>query len=173
MLLVRHAESVWNSQFGPHRIDAGLPDPPITLIGATQARELIERLRDERIDRILASPYRRALQTATIIAEALGRAILVEPLVRERCAFSCDQGRPRSELERLWPHLDFGGLEERWWGGTIESHASLQLRAENFRERASRLGLVDRSLVVSHWGFIRAMTGVALGNVGVVRAAGF
>ena len=60
----------------------------------------------------------QAVPNAAIVADELGGdlAVEVEPLVRERCVFSCDIGTPRSELERLWPRLDFGHLEECWWG---------------------------------------------------------
>ncbi|MEZ5865217.1 MAG: histidine phosphatase family protein [Geminicoccaceae bacterium] len=91
-----------------------------------------ERLVGAGFRRLLASPYRRTLETASRIADRLGLDIEVEPLVRERCAFSCDQGSPASVLARDWPMLDFGGLEEIWWGWRIESQASLEARAGVF-----------------------------------------
>lgn len=120
-VLVRHAESEWNRAFGTYRIDAGITDPGLTPTGVGQARELADRLLGSGIGRIVASPYRRTLQTAAIVAEALEVPVEVEPLVRERCAFSCDQGSAPQELARDWPDLDLGGLGPCWWGGAIES----------------------------------------------------
>ncbi|MCS6877149.1 MAG: histidine phosphatase family protein [Geminicoccaceae bacterium] len=169
MLLVRHAESEWNRRFGASRVDPGLPDPPLTAEGAAAARIAARRLEGLGIARLLTSPYRRAVQTAVIFAEELGVPIEVEPLVRERCAFSCDQGSPPERLAAEWPHLDFGRLEPLWWGGTIESMASLHARARRFLERASRFEDPRRIAVITHWGFIRCLTGREVGNLDAVR----
>lgn len=169
MLLVRHAQSEWNLHFGPSRIDPGIFDPPLTEQGVEQAHAVAAELRGKGIRRILASPYQRTLQTAAIIARELGLPIAVEPLVRERCAFSCDQGSPASTLARLWPQLDFGALEERWWGNLIESNDSLRARAGRFLARAAEMPDRDETAVVSHWGFIRCVTGQEVGNTGAVR----
>jgi glucosyl-3-phosphoglycerate phosphatase len=169
MLLIRHAESEWNRIFGPTRIDAGIFDPPITPEGAEQARAAAEELRHLAPSRIIASPYRRTLQTATLIAERLGLPITVDAMVRERCAFSCDQGTLAATLREEWPQLDLSHLPERWWGSTIESMESLARRAQLFLERARALADRDQVIVVSHWGFIRGVTGVEAGNLEAVR----
>ena len=51
----------------------------------------------------------------------------------------------------------------------IESHASLERRCAQFRERAS--ARTDRAelAVVSHWGFIRCLTGLELAIAEHVR----
>ena len=123
-LLIRHAESVWNEHFGATRIDIGLPDPPLTARGVEQARRAAERLRYEPVRRLITSPYRRTLQTASILAAELRLPISIDVTVRERCAFSCDQGSAPADLAREWPELDFAGLDEVWWG-VIESWPSL------------------------------------------------
>ena len=168
-LLIRHAESVWNEHFGTTRIDVGLPDPCLTPRGERQARDVTTRLRDEGLRRLITSPYRRTLQTATIIARELGLPITVDPLVRERCAFSCDQGSSPSELARLWPEVDFGGLEELWWGGVIESWPSVEKRCAAFREKLMTMPDRHEVAIVSHWGFIRGLAGVELHNAGFLR----
>jgi len=169
MLLLRHAESEWNRRFGVSRVDPGLPDPPLTERGAAEARAAAALLRREGIRRLLASPYRRALQTARILAEELELPVTVEPLVRERCAFSCDQGSHPDRLRAEWPGFDFGGLEPVWWGGRIESVASLEARARRFLEVAARMAEPETVAVVTHWGFIRCLTGREVGNLGAVR----
>lgn len=168
-LLVRHAESEWNLHFGPSRIDMGLHDPPLTPAGRDQAEAAVDGLRGEELTRIVASPYRRALQTATIFAGALQLPISIDPDVRERCAFSCDQGSAPEILAREWPELDFAGLDPLWWGGAIESNDSLLQRCERFRSRMRERADAERTLVVTHWGFIRALTGAELHNAQTIR----
>lgn len=170
-LLIRHAESTWNEHFGPLRIDVGLPDPVLTERGVAQARAAAERLRGEGIRRLITSPYRRTLQTAAILAEALEVPITVDATVRERCAFSCDQGSSPKELARLWPGLDFSGLEEVWWGGLIESWPSLKARCATFRAAMALRDDRREIAVVTHWGFIRGLTGAELHNTEHVRLA--
>jgi broad specificity phosphatase PhoE len=169
MILVRHAESEWNQHFSRTRIDPGIPDPHLTPAGHRQAEQLIDRLAEANIARLVASPYRRTLQTATIVASALGLTIEVEPLVRERCVFSCDLGTTPQELATLWPDLDFADLEERWWGAPAESEASLGRRCAAFRAKTDDLPDRSRVGVITHWGVIRAMTGHELTNAAFVR----
>jgi len=169
MILVRHAESEWNRHFSRTRIDPGIPDPALTADGRRQAEKLSEALAAAGIARLIASPYRRALETASIVARALALPIAIEPLVRERCVFSCDLGTPRSQLSALWPGLDFSHLEELWWGERDETEASLAERCVAFRVKTDQL--VDRRevAVITHWGFIRAITGQEVTNATLVR----
>lgn len=168
-LLIRHAESIWNEHFGATRIDVGLPDPPLTARGLEQARLAAGRLRGERLTRLITSPYRRTLQTTAILAAELGLPITVDATVRERCAFSCDQGSAPAELAREWPDLDFDGLGELWWGGVIESWPSLAMRCAAFRGSIRSAADRDEVAVITHWGFIRGLTGAELHNTDSIR----
>ena len=169
MILVRHAESEWNRHFSRTRIDPGIPDPPLTAAGRQQAAALVEKIAAARIVRLVASPYRRTLETATIVAAALDLPIAVEARVRERNAFSCDHGTPAATLAGHWPDLDFAHLEEHWWGRPEESETSLHTRLAAFR--ADTDGLPDRQevAVITHWGVIRALTGREVTNATLVR----
>ena len=169
MILVRHAELEWNRHYSRTRIDPGIPDPALTADGRRQAEQLAGQLALAGVGRLVASPYRRALETATIVAQALEVTIRVEPLVRERCVFSCDLGTPRSELMALWPALDFAHLEELWWGQPDETEASLAERCVRFRAKTEQLPDRHRVAVITHWGFIRALTGQEVGNATMVR----
>lgn len=169
MILVRHGEGLWNTHFHNSRIDAAIADPALTALGRLQAELAADRLREHGIRRLIVSPYRRTMETAVIIAERLGLDIEVDPLVRERCAFSCDQGSPPSVLGRIWPQVDFSGLEEIWWGRRIESQASIDARSRRFADSMRRTAAWRHVAVVSHWGFIRASTGLAIGNAELVR----
>ena len=168
-LLIRHAQSAWNVHFAASRIDVGLFDPPLTPFGIEQARAAADRLRAQGLRRLVTSPYRRTLQTASILADALGLVIEIDPIVRERCAFSCDQGSSPEELAAAWPGIDFGALEPCWWGGVIESWPSIQTRAGTFRQKMRTRPDRDNVAVVSHWGFIRALTGAELHNTDFIR----
>lgn len=168
MILIRHGQSEWNVPFGAWRIDSGIPDPKLTEIGREQARLAAARLSERGAVRLISSPYRRTLETAEIIAAILNLDIEVEPLVRERCAFSCDQGSSPKSLADRWPGIDFSGIGEVWWGGGIESADGIDRRCRQFHELSA--GWHDRPAVavVSHWGFIKAATGRMVENAEIV-----
>src|SRR6185312_7012184 len=98
MILLRHGQSEFNLHFSATRRDPGIVDPRLTELGHAQAAAAANVLAGERITRIVVSPYTRALQTAAPLAKAFGVPILINPIVRERYAFACDIGTPRTEL---------------------------------------------------------------------------
>ena len=65
--------------------------------------------------------------------------------------------------------MDLGDLPPLWWGTVIESQASIEARAGRFRHVANDWPQEARTVVVSHWGFIRALTGLEVGNGAFVR----
>ncbi|MCM0020772.1 MAG: histidine phosphatase family protein, partial [Tagaea sp.] len=169
MFLIRHGQSEFNAIYSRTRVDPGIPDPKLTEEGHRQARAAARTLAGHGIERLIASPYTRALETATIIAKELGLAIEVEPLVSERAAFHCDIGTSPAELARRFPELAFDHLADPWWHdhialGIDESEAQVNARGDAFRARAARLAERDRICVVTHWGFIRALTGIEAKN---------
>ena len=164
MILVRHGQSHFNVHFAETRIDPGIVDPQLTEEGERQAREAGAKLVGCGIRRIIASPYWRTLHTAEIIAEALGLPVSIEPQVRERYSFTCDIGSLRGDLTQRWPQFDFGNLPERWWPESEESEDALAERCRSFRSARVTGQDWDGLLVVSHWGFIRGLTGEAVGN---------
>jgi glucosyl-3-phosphoglycerate phosphatase len=169
MILLRHGQSEFNLHFTATKRDPGIPDPKLTELGRQQAAAAAEALAGERISRIIASPYTRALQTATPVAKRLGVPIIVTPAVRERYAFSCDIGSPCTALGLAWPHLDFSHLEEVWWPPIEEPDDQIEARAALFRAEMAALPDWQDTLVVSHWGFILAMTGQRVMNGDILR----
>lgn len=163
MILIRHGQSEWNAIFNRTRIDPGIPDPPLTEVGREQALHAAEMLATRSPTRLLASPYRRTLQTAEIIAAKLSLPVLVEPLVRERAAYSCDVGTARSHLASTWPHLSFDHLDEVWWPAE-ETELELAGRCDRFRHRMQCEDDWRQIVVISHWGFIRGLTGQEISN---------
>ena len=164
MILLRHGQSEFNLHFTATRRDPGIVDPKLTPLGHEQAEAAAKALAGEGITRIIASPYTRALQTAAPVARALGVPVFINPVVRERYAFACDIGSPRTELASGWPNHDFSTIEEVWWPPIEEPGDSVLGRAALFRGEMASLPDWSNTLVVSHWGFILAMTGLRLGN---------
>jgi broad specificity phosphatase PhoE len=164
MILIRHGQSEFNLHFTAHRVDPGIPDPQLTPLGHAQAEAAAETLGGVRITRIIASPYTRAMQTAAPFARRFGLPVTISPLVRERYHFVCDIGSPVSALRRDWPEHDFGDLPETWWPAETESETATLARAAEFHVAMAALPDQAETLVVTHWAFIRAMTGQSLGN---------
>lgn len=164
MILLRHGESEFNRHFSVTRCDPGIRDPALTELGREQAKMAAAALSGIPISRILVSPYTRALETAAPLAALLGVPVAVEPLVRERFAFTCDIGSPRSLLERRWPEHDFAHLPEIWWPREAEPRDDVVGRAARFRAEMAADAEAERCLVVSHWGFILALTGQSVQN---------
>jgi len=164
MIVLRHCQSEFNLHFTRTRRDPGIIDAPLTEAGLHRAAELAGELSGETISRIIVSPYRRALQTVAPTAARLGLPVTVTSLVGERGAFACDIGSPRSDLERDWPMHDFSSLDEAWWPASGESEASVEARAAQFRAEMAALPDWREALVVSHWGFLLALTGESLEN---------
>ena len=174
MLLVRHGQSEFNAAFTLTRVDPGIPDPVLTSIGHAQASAAADQLRASGIRLLIASPYTRTLQTAAIIAELLDLPIEIDARVRERAAFHCDIGTPRGLLATRFPALRFDHLDDPWWHdhlgiGRAETEGELDTRAGDFRDSMRRRTDWRDVAVVTHWGFVRAMTGQQVQNGEIVR----
>lgn len=164
MILLRHGQSEFNLHFGATRKDPGIIDPRLTDLGHRQVVEAAEALANQGIARIIVSPYWRALQTAVPVARRLGVPVIINPIVRERYAFACDVGTPRTDLALAWPDLDFSCIDEVWWPPIEEPSNSIIDRAALFRAEMAALPNWSDTLVVSHWGFIICMTGQSVTN---------
>ena len=168
MILLRHGQTIFNAVFAVTRIDPGVVDPPLTPEGRRQIAAAAQALANEPIRRVVASPYTRALETASILLSRLQVPVAIEPLVGERGHFACDVGTCRSALAERWPGHDFAHLPEEWWA-TQESEELFAQRCSRFRQAVARLEDWPEVLVVTHWGVIRALTGRSVGNGEWVR----
>ena len=74
MILMRHGESEFNVVYKRTRVDPGIRDPKLTPLGRHQVAEASAHLDGRRIARILTSPYTRAIETASIVAERIAIA---------------------------------------------------------------------------------------------------
>jgi broad specificity phosphatase PhoE len=169
MILIRHGQSEFNAVFERTRKDPGIEDPKLTLHGKEQVRRAAAEIRRDGhpIRRLITSPYTRALETAVILAEELTLPVEVEPIVHEHACWSCDIGTPISALTERWPTLDFSHMEEIWWPEG-ELQESVHRRCADFRVKALQLADWRHVGVVSHWGFIRTLTGLDVKNAQVV-----
>ncbi|MGB0505406.1 MAG: histidine phosphatase family protein [Pikeienuella sp.] len=79
-LYLRHGQTEWNKE----RRVQGRTDIPLNETGLAQAAAAAERLSGVRVDRIIASPMKRAAQTAEVVAASKGLPISWDDRLRER-----------------------------------------------------------------------------------------
>jgi probable phosphoglycerate mutase len=157
LLLIRHAE--------PIRVavtpDGRPADPPLHDRGRTQARQLAEWLRVERLDGLYSSPLRRARQTAAAIGEVHRLEVEVDPELAEY-----DQDAtsyiPFEELRAT--------KDPRYYEMIAGRTEAYGVAAAEFRDRAIEAveRLVERHpgqsiALVCHGGVINAYTGSVIG----------
>ena len=101
LLLIRHGETAHNAD----RLALGRADVPLNERGSLQARALAEGLAASPFGpsaAIYASPLRRAVDTATPLAEALGLTVQVEPGLIEMDIGEVE-GQSFEELRQRYP----------------------------------------------------------------------
>jgi broad specificity phosphatase PhoE len=99
---LRHGQTDWNAE-GRFQ---GHSDIPLNALGLSQAHEAARVLVQSPVDIIVASPLVRALRTAEIVAERLGKPIVLEDGLKER-TFGRFEGLIVNEVKRelgLQPH---------------------------------------------------------------------
>lgn len=147
MLLVRHGQSVWNAD-GRWQ---GHADPPLSALGQRQALAAVEAVGP--VEVVVASDLARALQTATIVAAALGVGpVDIDPRLRETDAGEWT-GLTRDEIEAAWP----GWLAEGRRPPAFEPQAHVAERARHALADVQARHPGRRVLVVAHGGLIRAV----------------
>jgi probable phosphoglycerate mutase len=157
LLWVRHGE--------PERIAPGLgvpADPALTELGREQARRLGEWLAFEAIDAVVASPLRRATETAAPIAAAHGLEIeIVEGLIEYDS--KSDHYIPTEELQLTKDDRWLAMVEGRWedFGGDPpeEFRARVATTVDTLVERFAG----QRVVAVCHGGVVNAALGLVLG----------
>jgi glucosyl-3-phosphoglycerate phosphatase len=164
MFLLRHGQSYFNLHFSATRVDPGIEDPELTAFGKQQAQLAAQQLSGVKLTRIIVSPYRRALQTAQPFLTTHRVPVDIMSEVRERAAFVCDVGSEPQALTAQFPHHDFAHLPSRWWSEAPEPHAQTVARADAFRSLMAKREDRTTTLLVSHWAFILALSGVSAGN---------
>lgn len=161
VIFLRHGESVGNAESRWQ----GQADFPLTDKGREQARALAKRWRSEgmQFDYILASPLKRARETADIIAEALNLPVEADPIWMER-NIGAIAGMTGEEVNRRFPNREFITPFSAIVGNEGEGDWELYLRAgralHDLLQREA-----GRYLVVSHGGLLNqimyAIVGIA------------
>jgi probable phosphoglycerate mutase len=100
LYLTRHGETDYNRQ-GRY---CGRTDVPLNETGVAQARKLIDRLQDVKLDAVISSPMLRARQTAEIVCAARGMEYVVYGQFAER-SIGIYEGLTREECRERFPDL--------------------------------------------------------------------
>ncbi len=150
---LRHGETPGNRGF-VHQY----PETPLSEQGRMQARAAAEHFSKLPIDRIIASPYQRALETAQTVSQRIGVEVeyseLFMELRRPRALWGMHWLHPRSlfTMARIYLHareLEWRDSDEE---NLEEFHARARRALEHLAGRPE-----ERLLVVTHRGFIAAL----------------
>ncbi|KAI9809224.1 MAG: hypothetical protein M1825_002515 [Sarcosagium campestre] len=174
--LVRHAESIHNVSK-----DFDHPDPALTDVGIAQSRQLAQTFPNpERIGLILASPLRRAIESALFGFSAVldkhyyeepslgsedGLKLILSSDLQESSSLPCDTGSSVVQLRTLFPKVNFDGLREGWQtkdGFYSPNDDAVKERARVVRlDLARRLGELEGKdiVVVTHGNFMKHLSG--------------
>ena len=153
LVLLRHGETEYNRE---GRWQGSGSDPSLTERGVEQARAAAAALEGVRFDAVYASDLVRAVETARIVAAALGLSVQMEEGLREM-AHGAWEGKSVEEVLATWPE-EHAALEADPWSVGRPG-------GESYRDLAARLwpvldGIADRHpggrvLAVTHGGPIR------------------
>lgn len=124
------------------------------------------------IDRIITSPMHRALQTAEPLADMLDVPVKVWLDICERGGlFEYQQGTPkgfpgltRLQIRAEFPTFDLPAqiTDAGWWTGNLESRERSRQRARDvaarLREKAATIWHDEHVMLISHAGFMDALT---------------
>ena len=101
LALTRHGETVWHDE---NRYAGGSSDIDLTEDGVAQSKRLAEWAAAQAFQALVCSPVRRAMETATPVAEATGLDLQVVEDLRE-VDFGVAEGRTAHELWGLDPAM--------------------------------------------------------------------
>ncbi len=152
LILVRHGESSGNRD----RIYATSPhDLPLTELGYRQAQDAARRIAELfRPEIVVTSAYRRASETARIIAGALGLPLQIEPDLHER-EIGAHRGRA---YDSFLTEPDYDPLRPWAWkpaGG--ESYEEVQARVAPILDQLAAAHPSKDVIVVSHGGVMACL----------------
>lgn len=165
---VRHGQSEWNVLYKTLSSEADRYSPrmktidcDITALGKEQSLQAGMQLAEKfastkrKIDLMMISPLRRALQTASHVLEAFPEnerpVVEICELCSEVLLDACDIGTVPTELAREFPQWDFSNLDPFWWHGGMDPEqtwALLQQKKvqETEEEVEKRMNLLKKRL---------------------------
>jgi 2,3-bisphosphoglycerate-dependent phosphoglycerate mutase len=160
LLLIRHAL--------PYRVEMAegtAADPELSEAGHEQAEALGEFLAGEHIDALIASPLRRALQTAEHVSARTGLEIVVDSELAEfdrHSHFYIPYEELKAEKDERWDDLIAG----RWGTDGEVDPATFQAVVVETTERIIAANAGRTVAVVCHGGVINAYLAHVLGVSG-------
>ncbi|MGH9082782.1 MAG: histidine phosphatase family protein [Acidimicrobiales bacterium] len=122
--LARHGRTPLNAA----GVLRGRLDPSLDEVGRRQAAALAEAItgREPTVGAVVASPLRRAVETARAIAQRAGCPVEVDPRLADR-DYGEWAGRPRESVEAAWGTVDAApgvepraALVERSWAALLD-----------------------------------------------------
>lgn len=138
LILIRHGETEWNAC----RRVQGRTDTELNARGVLQAKAAAQSLKGVRIDAVYSSPLKRALDTASYIAEAVKADAIVPMEGLTEIDFGAWEGRTNEQLKREFP--------AHWgdWNWVLDQALCREIGAESAQDILSRslesLGEIQR-----------------------------
>jgi broad specificity phosphatase PhoE len=162
---IRHGQSEFNvlydllpSEEERYHSKMKVIDCDVTALGKQQSLEAGKRLAEQlatitttgRIDYMMISPLRRALQTAAYVLESFTEhtpVVEISELCSEVLLDSCDIGTVPTDLAKEFPQWNFSALDHFWWHGGLDSEETWELlqrkqiqeKEEDVERRLSKL----------------------------------
>jgi 2,3-bisphosphoglycerate-dependent phosphoglycerate mutase len=155
LLLVRHGQSQAYVDGSPFPLVDGQGDPPLSALGAEQARRVDARLAAAGINAIYVTPLRRTAETAAPLAQRLGLDLRVEAGLREVFLGEWEGGEFRKQVAQNHPISQRMFAEERW--DVIPGAESSEALAGRVSDAIVRLAAAhpsERVAVFTHGGVI-------------------
>jgi broad specificity phosphatase PhoE len=152
--ITRHGQVLPAAPGQVENVDYPRGDRPLSALGREQARLLGERLRELGFEgRIYASPYRRTVETAQVIADVVNTEVIPSAPFRE-VVVTAEQivnfrGATGVELEAEFPRVrSDAGFPYPWWTQEAETSDDVEARVAPLVDELAR-GSRD-ALLVGH-----------------------
>jgi broad specificity phosphatase PhoE len=145
--VVRHGETEWNAE---NKV-CGVTDIDLTDLGIKQAKKLSTRLENHDIELILTSPLKRARKTAEILADCIGKEVIIDSRLIEQ-NYGVYEGAPRDSEEFRYAKSQFSSRLV-----TGESLFQVAHRAYGVLEDIQRKYPNKNILVVTHGSVCRVI----------------
>ena len=152
LLILRHGESE------DDLIDAygGWADFPLTASGIETAKQNAEKISklNEKFDIVLASPLKRAVQTAEVIAQKLGIKSEIFEYIKERNMYGIMCGMVKADAKKKFPWLV--EAYEKWeYIDGQERAADILTRTAKAYELIQKMGY-NSVILATHGNFVEA-----------------
>lgn len=160
IFLVRHGATILTAE---DRF-AGATDVPLSDEGREQVRRLAERLSDDGISAVYASPLGRTVETASILAQPHGLEVHTRDGLREISHGHWEQ-MTRKEVEEKYPEESAAWDEDPFTFAPVGGESGLEVTARALPVLMDivRSHAGERILVVSHKATIRLLLSSLLG----------